>query len=154
MRIMKERHLYRGKRADGGGWATGRPVEASYFEHPDSGHYLLGLFICCHKEPGVEKPVGHGSAWLVMQQGACHRVLPETLGQCTGLRDMNGRLIFEGDAVRVKINAKDWREGVVEWDDCETGFAVGGWNLAGPESTVEIVGNVHDGHAIGAGKEA
>lgn len=31
-----------------------------------------------------------------------HEVVPETLGECTGVRDKNGKLIFEGDIVRTE----------------------------------------------------
>ena len=79
---------FRGKRLDGQGWAVGNPVEWLDLEKQVS--------IACH-------PFGccidsDGNLVLLEEPYVC-KVDPETIGQFTGLEDVDGQAIYEGDIV-------------------------------------------------------
>ena len=70
--------------------------------------------------------------------GTCNGQDPEgimILMQSTGIEDIKGKLIFEGDIVK---EANQWIS-VVEWDDVDTGFC-----LQSKTYSYEILGNIHE----------
>lgn len=84
------------------------------------------------------------------------RVIPETIGQYTGLTDKNGKKIFEGDILRIVgcyFNVI-YRNGGFVWRDMRLNKFV---NYANSESNieqfsfVEVIGNIHDNPELAEG---
>ena len=72
-----------------------------------------------------------------------YAIAPSSIGQCTGLRDKNGRLIFEGDIIQAaylqEAFAVEWRESAWMLSD-KVSIFLHNMDL----SKVEIIGNIHD----------
>lgn len=76
-----------------------------------------------------------------------HEVDPETIGQCTGLKDKNKTLAFEGDIVKTKIeHYTDIVNLVVAWHVDRLMLIDGKKRFHGLVwlAFSEIIGNVHE----------
>ena len=122
--------LFRGKRTDNGEWVEGCLVHRSmFYGEPCDNYFILcdGEFHCDYYNAS--------------------EVIPETIGQYTGLTDKNGNKIFEGDIVRVD----DTENAVVEYDETSAFYMVvfdraesDFGSLIEQYPNVEIIGNIHD----------
>jgi len=128
---MTERYLFRGKRIDKDEWREGHLIIAG-----DCRAYITQELLRC-KDYGF----AHLSGW--------NEIDSATLGQCTGLKDQNGKLIFEGDILQDAIAHQFVKQkGVVKWGD-EDGSWLVNWDnelylLANLTNKTSVIGNIHD----------
>lgn len=137
---MQDRYLFRAKRLDNGEWVQGCYI---YDIDRDSSESLNEF---AHR---IQPLYAHAYAEPVNQSTIC---------QCTGLKDKNGRVIWENDIVNgiIKRGAAFYRC-LVLWNECKARFDVRAMGCNFPmtldECTddismsgfdYEVVGNVFD----------
>ena len=129
--------LFRGKKCNGE-WAYGYYVQANNSWHGYGKH----------KEWIVCSACANGG-WFALQEK--HAVIPETVGQYTGLKDKNGKKIFEGDIVKTPLyeGCQEKAIAVVAWDILCAVFYLHGkrvntdfYHYFGNDC--EVIGNIHD----------
>ena len=126
--------LFHGKRADNGEW-----VEGFYLYTNENTQPVIIDMECCSNV-----------------------IIPETVGQYTGLTDRNGRKIFEGDIVKCTDTINDFEfNAVVEFGNPngeynwgyqlkfisgeESNFDILCWvDMKETGAYIEIIGNIHD----------
>ena len=138
--------LFRGKRLDNGKWVQGFLViwRNDYYIAPDINAYTS---------------MGGRGKGRCMMFGHYYQVLPETVGQYTGLTDKNGKKIFEGDILKIihkyqspfDDDTKEYTDittDVVFFDDEGLCFSYGKSPFLCVVDNVtaeyEVVGNIHD----------
>ena len=121
--------LFRGKRKDNGEW-----------EYGDLWCNPYGKRVVCIVSPINDQGTTGGN-----------EVIPETVGQYTGLTDKNGTKIFEGDIVKIPLyeGCQERAIAVVAWDILCAVFYLHGkrvntdfYHYFGNDC--EVIGNIHD----------
>ena len=128
--------LFRGKRCSNGDWVYGY-----YFQRMDIQGKIIDAFILVDAYENIR--YGQRHIYSVLGRES-YRVDHKTAGQCTNRTDKRGKIIFEGDILR--LDDVVW---VCYWDDGNLEFclrndqeSIGMAYMAVHDA--EIIGNIHD----------
>ena len=133
--------LFRGKRADNGEWVYGHLLEQNT---PDCHSYIVMSIIAELDNRHIE-----------IMDFDINEVIPETVGQYTGLTDKNGKKIFEGDIVNVIYTSSLGEEftqiTTVRYDETECCFYPMRWeedcvncDYSTEITEIVVISNIHD----------
>ena len=144
---MEDRYLYRAKRLDNGEWVQGYLV----YDNRDKLYRII-------------MEIQYSTGTCITTDNA-PRVDSSTICQCTGLKDKNGKLIWEGDIILFQLDNDDCpfpnkdtkkRLGKVFYKGFRTTFAIGMgkngsssinddlWKYVQNGNRVEVIGNIFD----------
>ena len=140
--MTDNRYIFRGKRKDNGEW-------------------IYGFYVFQRKRSGVFGQVlselDFDRYFIIDTCGTWNEVIPETVGQSTGRKYANDKLLFEGDIVKWYSDYDDTWEyshtaeyyGVVVWNENDYCWSIKANDELIPFNDYDwdvsmVVGNIHD----------
>ena len=137
---MEDRYLFKAKRTDNGEWVEGYLVETRYNTYHD-GYRIIDKDGINYDELDYYEP-----------SFISYVIDKSTICQCTGLKDKNGKLIWENDIVRDdngNIYKAFWQDRYYQFswicvksDKLPIGAKWDFWSIRNYE--IEVIGNIFD----------
>lgn len=138
---MEDRYLFKAKRIDNGEWIVGSLIQAPYLGS-------IRSWISSEQEDKarLREISSNQAVWRAFE------VRIDTICQCTGLKDKNGKLIWENDIAKDEkgnLYKAFWQKNYYQysWICIKSNYLPIGakWNLWSIKSfEIEVIGNIFD----------